>query len=101
VKPWVSNRKPSKPWKGRQKRFNIQLGNAVEKKKRKAANPPATSRHRYTREELDEIVAGTEKGIRDTHAWQDMVRRVGLEEARKILKLGLLSSQLPDRNPQN
>jgi len=41
------------------------LGNAVKKKNRKVANPPATSRHRYTGEELDEIVAGTEKGIRD------------------------------------
>jgi pilus assembly protein TadC len=101
VKPWVSNRKPSKPWKGRQKRFNIQLGNAVKKKKRRVANSPAPSRHRYTRDELDEIVAGTEKGIRDTHAWKDMVRRVGLKEARIILRLGLLSSQMPEGNPKN
>jgi len=64
-------------------------------------NAPAASKHRQTPEELDEIVAGTEKGIRDTHAWKDMVRRVGLKEARRILKLGLLASQLPDRNPKN
>ena len=101
MKPWVSNRKPSKPWKGRQKRFNIQLGNVVKKKGRKVANPPATSRHHYTRKELDEIVAGTEKGIRDTHAWKDMVRRVGLKEARIILRFGLLSSQMPEGNPKN
>ena len=73
----------------------------MKKKGRKIANPPATSRHRYTREELDEIVAGTEKGIRDTHAWKDMVRRVGLKEARIILRLGLLSSQMPEGNPKN
>jgi pilus assembly protein TadC len=64
-------------------------------------NPPAASKHRQTPEELDEIVAGTEKGISDTHAWKDMVRRVGLKEARRILKLGLLARQLPDRNPKN
>jgi pilus assembly protein TadC len=73
----------------------------VKKKDRKVANPPPASRHRYSREELDEIVAGTEKGISDTHTWQDLVRRVGLKEARRILKLGLLSSQLPASNPQN
>ena len=64
-------------------------------------DPPAASRHRYTSEELDEVTAGTEKSIRDTHAWQDMVRRVGLQEARKILKLGILGNQTPDGNPQN
>jgi len=64
-------------------------------------NPPSASKHRQTREELDEIVAGTEKGIRDTHAWKDTVRRVGLKEARRILRLGLLAGQLPGANPQN
>jgi hypothetical protein len=64
-------------------------------------HPPVASRHCYTSEELDEVTAGTEKSIRDTHAWQDMVRRVGLKEARRILKLGILSNQLLDGNPQN
>ena len=73
----------------------------MKKKSQKIAKPPSASKHRYTREELDEIVAGTEKSIRDTHAWQDMMRRVGLREARRILKLGLLSSQLPASNPKN
>jgi hypothetical protein len=92
------------------------LENTVKQKKRKVTrsipdkstppdwlsdNPLAASKPRQTREELDEIVAGTEKGIRDTHAWKDMVRRVGLKEARRILKLGLLASQLPGSNPQN
>jgi hypothetical protein len=92
------------------------LGYAIKKKDRKVAKsmpngsklpkqlsdtPSPVSRHCYTSEELDEVVAGTEKSICDTHAWQDMVRRVGLKEARKILRLGLLSSQLPDSNPQN
>jgi hypothetical protein len=50
---------------------------------------------------LDEVAAGTEKSIRDTHAWKDMVRRMGLKEARRILRLGLLTTQLPDRHPIN
>ena len=28
----------------------------------------------FTKENQDEIAAGVEKGIRDTHAWKDMVR---------------------------
>jgi len=63
--------------------------------------PVPSSRHHPTREELDEIVAGTEKGIRDTYAWKNLVRRVGLNETRRILKLGLLASQLAGSNPEN
>jgi len=63
--------------------------------------PVPSSRHRHTREELEAIVAGTEKGIRDTYAWKNLVRRVGLNEARRILKLGLLAGQLPGTNPKN
>jgi hypothetical protein len=55
----------------------------------------------YTKEQQEELAAGIEKGIRDTPVWKDMVRRVGLKEARRILKLGILSNQLPDGNPQN
>ena len=50
---------------------------------------------------LDEVSAGTEKGIRDTAAWKDLVRRVGLKEARRILKLGLLKWQDPPADPGN
>ncbi len=73
----------------------------MKKKRRKVANLPAASGHRYSREEVDKVTKGTERGIRDTYAWKDMVRRVGLKETRRILKLGLLASKLPERNPQN
>ena len=55
----------------------------------------------YSKENQTEIAAGVEKGIRDTPAWKDMVRRVGLKEARRILKLGLLANQIADNNPLN
>ena len=47
------------------------------------------------------VAAGTEKGIRDTYAWKESVRKFGLQETRKMLKLGLLSRKLPDHNPMN
>lgn len=62
--------------------------------------PPPVAKHYYTREELDEIVAGTVQSIDDTPAWKDMVRRVGRKEARRILKLGLLANQLPASSPK-
>lgn len=55
----------------------------------------------YEEQWLDEVAAGTEKGIRDTYAWKEAVRRFGLKEARKRLRLGLLTSRLPDLNPLN
>ena len=42
-----------------------------------------------------------QKNIRDTHAWKDLVRRMGLKEARRILRLGLLGWQIQDNSPQN
>lgn len=50
---------------------------------------------------LDEVAAGVEKGIRDTHAWKETVRREGLREARRRLRLSLLAGQLPCVNPRN
>jgi hypothetical protein len=47
------------------------------------------------------VAAGTEKGIRDTPAWKDAVRRFGLKEARRRLRLSLLRSQYPETNPLN
>lgn len=66
--------------------------------------PPPVSRkaHDYlTKQWLDEVAAGTEKGIRDTHAWKDLVRREGLQEARRILRMGLVGWQIADDQPQN
>ena len=48
---------------------------------------------------LDQVSAGTEKGIRDTAAWKNLVRRVGLKKARRILRIGLLRWQDPPANP--
>ena len=50
---------------------------------------------------LDKVAAGVEKGIRDTHAWKEMVRRQGLPQARRLLRLSLLVRQLPGVNPRN
>lgn len=44
----------------------------------------------YTEEELDLLVEGTVKGIRDTEAWKNLVRRVGKEEARRVLRARLI-----------
>jgi len=50
---------------------------------------------------LDEVAAGVEKGIRDTRAWKETVRREGLQQARRLLRLALLAGQLPGANPRN
>ena len=60
----------------------------------------ASARH-YMKAQLEEVSAGVEKGIQDTAAWKDLVRRVGLKEARRILKLGVLSAQDIPGNSEN
>jgi hypothetical protein len=37
------------------------------------------------KQDLDELAAGVESGIRDTPAWKDLVRRFGKKEAARIL----------------
>ena len=44
----------------------------------------------YTEEELDLLVEGTLKSIRDTAAWKKLVRQVGKEEARRVLRSRLI-----------
>lgn len=44
----------------------------------------------YNEEELDLLVEGTLDGIRDTAAWQNLVSRVGKDEARRILRSRLI-----------
>ncbi len=44
----------------------------------------------YTEEQLDLFVEGTLEGIRDTAPWQNLVDRVGQEEARRILRSRLI-----------
>jgi hypothetical protein len=45
--------------------------------------------------------ADVETGIEDLPVWKEYVQRFGLEEARKILRRGLLINQITDGNPQN
>jgi hypothetical protein len=63
--------------------------------------PPGRRKAHPSKQWLDQVSAGTEKGIRDTPAWKEAVRHLGLKEARTRLRLGLLTSQIPDRNPLN
>jgi hypothetical protein len=54
-------------------------------------------------DELDpnDLVANMEKGIRDLPVWKDLVARVGIKEARAILRRGLVINQITDGNPKN
>ena len=49
-----------------------------------------------TEEDLDLLVDGTIEGIKDTAAWKDMVRRVGLQEARRVLRFRLFVNDALD-----
>jgi len=62
---------------------------------------PRKARTCLSKQWLDQVAAGTEKGIRDTYAWKDAVQRLGLKEARRRLRLGLLTTRCPDANPLN
>jgi len=65
-------------------------------------NPaPRKTRAYLTKQWLDEVTAGTEKGIRDTYAWKDAVKRLGLKQTRRRLRLGLLANQIAVENPEN
>jgi hypothetical protein len=64
-------------------------------------NKSTASARPCSKAQLEEVAAGVELGIRDTAAWKDLVRRVGLKEARRILKLGVLSAQGIPGNPEN
>ena len=44
----------------------------------------------YTEEELDLFVDGTLEVIRDTASWQNLVDRMGEEEAQRILRSRLI-----------
>jgi hypothetical protein len=55
----------------------------------------------YSKQQQEKFAANLEKGIRDLPVWKELVRRVGLKEARKILKLGVMSAQGVSGNPRN
>jgi hypothetical protein len=64
-------------------------------------NLPGKARAYLSKQWLDQVAAGTEKGIRDTYAWKAAVKRLGLKETRRRLRLSLLATQYPEFNPQN
>jgi hypothetical protein len=49
----------------------------------------------------DDLPANVEKGIRDLPVWKDLVARVGLQEARNILRRGLMVNRIINGNPDN
>jgi len=50
----------------------------------------------HTEEEFDLLVDGTIEGIKDTAAWKDLVRRAGLQEARRVLRSRLIANDALD-----
>jgi len=62
---------------------------------------PSAPHQRYCKASLDDLDANIEQGIRDLPVWKDLVARVGLKEARKILRGGVLINRITDGNPQN
>ena len=54
-----------------------------------------------TKQDLDELAAGVETGIRDTPAWKQLVRRVGEKEAARILKVSLFAKLGIQSDPNN
>jgi hypothetical protein len=50
----------------------------------------------HTEEEFDLLVDGTSEGIKDTAAWKDLVRRVGLQDARRVLRSRLIANDVLD-----
>jgi len=62
-------------------------------------DPPPTKP--FKKQNLDELAAGVESGIRDTPAWKDLVHRVGGKEAARILKVALFSQVAIQPEPNN
>lgn len=50
----------------------------------------------HTEEEFDLLVDGTIEGIEDTAAWKDLVRRVELQEARRVLRSRMIANEALD-----
>jgi hypothetical protein len=63
-------------------------------------DPPVPTKP-FRKEDLDELAAGVESGIRDTPAWKDLVRRVGKRKAARVLKAALFSQVAIKPEPNN
>jgi hypothetical protein len=56
----------------------------------------------YSEEELDNLVEGTLGGIHDTAAWISLVKRVGEDEARQVLRSRLIMlDEIAGRQPRH
>jgi hypothetical protein len=64
-------------------------------------NKPVVPFRPCSKENLDELAADIETGIRDLPVWKDHVRRLGLKRTRQILWRGILIRLLTDGKPQN
>jgi hypothetical protein len=73
----------------------------VKRNARKVAGSGPDGAKPCAQAQREEMSADVEKGIRDLPVWKDYVQRFGLEEARKIVRRGLLINQITDSNPQN
>ena len=78
----------------------------MKQKQRRSRHPQAEGRdaqpfHKFSHENLTEMAANIEKGIRDLPVWKDLVMRVGLKEARKLLRQGMFINCVTDGNPKN
>ena len=62
---------------------------------------PAVPKKPLSKQDLDELAAGVESGIRDTAAWKTLVRRVGEKEAARILKVALFRQFAIQSEPNN
>ncbi|HZI34020.1 MAG TPA: hypothetical protein VFF11_16895 [Candidatus Binatia bacterium] len=48
-----------------------------------------------------DVAINVEKAICDLPVWKDLVARVGLQKARKILRRGVFIDQITDGSPRN
>jgi hypothetical protein len=64
-------------------------------------NDSPLSNKPLTKQDLDELAAGVESGIRDTPAWKVLVSRVGEKEAARILRVSLFAKLAIQPDPNN
>lgn len=56
---------------------------------------------KYSKRQLDRLAAEAQRDFRDLPVWRQYVQRYGLNEARHMLRRGLLINQIPDGDPRN
>ena len=56
---------------------------------------------KFSKQRLDRLAAGMERGFYDLPVWRQYVRQFGLKRACQILRQGLLIHEITDGNPKN